>query len=70
MPASTQLPGVRVIEWQEPAILGWAERLNSMLKPGYIAFYLKARQWIRRAMADGERFDLAHQIVPVAMRYP
>lgn len=70
VPASTQLPGVRVIEWQEPAILGWAERLNSMLKPGYIAFYLKARQWIRRAMADGERFDLAHQIVPVAMRYP
>ena len=70
VPASTQLPGVRVVEWPEPAILGWAERLNSMLKPGYIVFYLKARQWIRRAMASGEQFDLAHQIVPVAMRYP
>lgn len=68
--ASAQLPGVRVVEWSEPAILGRAERLNSMLKPGYISFYLKARQWIRRAMAGGERFDLAHQIVPVAMRYP
>ena len=70
-PASAQLPGVRVVEWPEPAILGRAERLNpSMLKPGYIVFYLKARRWIRRAMASGERFDLAHQIVPVAMRYP
>jgi glycosyltransferase involved in cell wall biosynthesis len=70
VPASTQLQGVRVIEWTEPAIWGRAERLNSMLKPGYISFYLKARQWIRCAIAEGEQFDLAHQIVPVAMRYP
>jgi glycosyltransferase involved in cell wall biosynthesis len=41
-----------------------------MLKPGYIPFYLKARRWIRQALARGERFDLAHQPVPVAMRYP
>jgi glycosyltransferase involved in cell wall biosynthesis len=69
-PASEQLPGVRVVEWTEPAGLGRAERLNSMLKPGYLPFYLRARHWIRAALARGERFELAHQPVPVAMRYP
>jgi glycosyltransferase involved in cell wall biosynthesis len=69
-PASQQLAGLRVVEWAEPLGLGWAERFNSMLKPGYVPFYLKARRWIRQALARGEHFDLAHQPVPVAMRYP
>ena len=69
-PASGQLHGLRVIEWTEPKILGRAERLNSMLKPGYVPFYFRARRWIRQALTGGERFDLAHQTVPVAMRYP
>lgn len=69
-PASWQLSGLRVVEWAEPALLGRAERLNSMLKPGYLHFYWRARRWIHRALACGERFDLAHQPVPVAMRYP
>jgi glycosyltransferase involved in cell wall biosynthesis len=69
-PASRQLPGVRVIEWAEPRGLSRAERLNSMLKPGYLPFYIRARQWIRHALAAGEQFDLAYQPVPVAMRYP
>jgi glycosyltransferase involved in cell wall biosynthesis len=41
-----------------------------MLKPGYLPFYVRARRWIRQALVRGERFDLAHQPVPVAMRYP
>lgn len=41
-----------------------------MLKPGYVPFYFRARRWIRAALARGERFDLAHQPVPVAARYP
>jgi glycosyltransferase involved in cell wall biosynthesis len=69
-PAAEQLDKVRVIEWQEPPLVGRAERLNSMLKPGYIPFYVRARRWIRAALAAGERFDLVHQPVPVAMRYP
>lgn len=69
-PASQQLSGLRVIEWSEPPVLGRAERLNSMLKPAYIPFYARARTWIRKAIAAGERFDIAHQPVPVAMRYP
>lgn len=69
-PPSRQLNGIRVIEWAEPPAVGRAERLNSMLKPGYIPFYLRARRWIRQALARGERFDIAYQPVPVAMRYP
>ncbi len=70
MPLSQQLPGVRVHEWAEPAGIGRMERFNSMLKPGYVPFYFRARRWIRTAMARGERFDLAHQFAPVALRYP
>lgn len=69
-PASAQLPHVRFVEWVEPAVLGRAERLNSMLKPGYVPFHRNAARWIRRAMTRGERFDVAHQICPVAVRYP
>lgn len=69
-PLSQQLPGLRVIEWAEPRALGQPERLNSMLKPGYIPFYFRARRWLRAALAAGERFDVAHQPVPVAARYP
>jgi glycosyltransferase involved in cell wall biosynthesis len=69
-PASRQLSGLRVIEWTEPPGLGRAERLNSMLKPGYVPFYLRARRWTRAALRAGERFEVAHQLVPVAMRYP
>jgi glycosyltransferase involved in cell wall biosynthesis len=69
-PVSQQVSGARVVEWVEPRGLGRAERLNSMVKPGYVPFYVRARRWIRQALARGDRFDLAHQPVPVALRYP
>jgi glycosyltransferase involved in cell wall biosynthesis len=69
-PAARQLNGLRVIEWTEPPLVGRAERLNSMLAPGYLPFYLRARSWIRAALRRGERFDIVHQPVPEAMRYP
>ncbi|MCA1406699.1 glycosyltransferase family 4 protein [Ensifer sp. IC3342] len=69
-PAAKQLSGIKIVEWREPPILGRAERLNSMMKPAYIPFYFRARRWIRDAFDRGERFDLVHQPVPVAMRYP
>lgn len=65
-----RLPHARVIEWVEPPMLGSAERLNSLLKPAYVPFYFKARRWIGQALTRGERFDIAHQPLPVAMRYP
>jgi glycosyltransferase involved in cell wall biosynthesis len=69
-PPSQQIRDARIVEWPEPKLFGYHERLNSMLKPGYIPFYWGARRWIRNALARGERFDVAHQLLPVAMRYP
>lgn len=68
--AVEQLPGVRVVEWNEPPVLSHFERVNSLLKPGYVPYALRARRWIKQALAAGETFDLAHQPLPVAMRYP
>jgi glycosyltransferase involved in cell wall biosynthesis len=69
-PPSGQLSGVRVVEWREPPGVGRFERFNSLLQPGYAPFYARARRWIRRRLAEGEHFDIVHQPVPVAMRYP
>jgi glycosyltransferase involved in cell wall biosynthesis len=69
-PASQQLRGVRAIEWVEPRGLSRAERFNSLLMPAYVPFYYRARNWIRSALKRGERFDIAYQPVPVALRYP
>jgi glycosyltransferase involved in cell wall biosynthesis len=69
-PASIQLPGVRVIEWDEPPVPPRLARMSSLMKPSYLSYYLKARHWIKQALARGEVFDVAHQPVPVAARYP
>lgn len=68
--AVEQLPGVRVVEWLEPPVLSRFERVNSLLKPGYVPFALRARRWIKGAVEAGDWFDVAHQPLPVAMRYP
>jgi len=65
-----QLPGVRVIEWLDlPFMKGW-ERFSSILKPGYISFYIHARRWLKNHLRSGETFDVAHQVTPASMRYP
>lgn len=69
-PPSTQLPGVRVIEWPAAPFLDRFPRFNSALKPWYPLFHWRARRWIRSAMERGERFDLLHHLTPMAMRYP
>lgn len=65
-----QLPAARVVEWAEPPLVGRYERLNSMLKPGYPLFYVRARRWLAREKEMGAHFDLVHQLSPVALRYP
>ncbi|MFB6612112.1 glycosyltransferase [Agromyces sp. NPDC056379] len=70
VPPSRQLPGIRVVEWPEPIGVGRFERLNSLMEPGYLPFYVKARRWIRARLAEGEQFDIAHQVIPASMRYP
>ncbi|MEX0287109.1 MAG: glycosyltransferase family 4 protein [Paracoccaceae bacterium] len=66
---TAQLPGARVVTWPEPAWAMKRERLNAMLKPAWPVFATYVRQWIGQALRQGERFDLAHQLMPQAARY-
>ena len=67
---SEQLPGVRVVEWDELELPAAWERVTAMLKPGYVRFHRSARRWIEATRRSGERFDLGHQLTPIALRYP
>ena len=69
-PPSAQLPAAEVIEWERPPYSWPSERVSSLIKPWYVPFYLRARRWIAAARAAGRRFDLIHQLMPLAMRYP
>jgi glycosyltransferase involved in cell wall biosynthesis len=64
-----QLPRARVVTWPEPAWAQRNERLNAMLKPAWPVFERKVRLWLADALARGERFDVAHQLMPQAARY-
>ncbi|MFA9478200.1 glycosyltransferase family 4 protein [Phycisphaerales bacterium AB-hyl4] len=68
--AVEQLPGVKVVEWTDLPLVGRFERFNSMAKPGYIPFYIRARRWLRAAQREGRTFDVVHQVAPLALRYP
>ena len=68
--ARSQLPHAEVVEWREPPLLHRLERFNSILKPGYPIFAARARGWLQAAARSGRKFDVAHQVTPVAMRYP
>ena len=70
VPLSQQLDRGRIVEWPDLRFVDRAERLNSLLKPGYVPFYFRCRRWIRDALRRGERFDLVHQLAPQGMRYP
>lgn len=67
-PLAPELPRARVVEWVEPAGFGRFERLNSLLKPGYVAFHRRCRAWLEGA--DLAAYDVGFQPVPVGMRFP
>jgi glycosyltransferase involved in cell wall biosynthesis len=69
-PEKSPTRSITVVKWTEPKFPGMQGRLAWELKPGYPLFYLKARRWIRETLKNGETFDLAHQINPLALRYP
>ncbi|SFQ56831.1 Glycosyltransferase involved in cell wall bisynthesis [Donghicola eburneus] len=70
VPLEKQLPLARVITWPE---IRWLyqkfERFNAMAKPGLPFFVRQCRRWIKAALANGERFDVGHQILPQGMRH-
>ena len=70
LPLTGTIPQARIVEWDEPPLVGRHERIKAMLNPGYAPFYWHAKHWLRRALARGESFDVAHQVAPVSLRYP
>lgn len=70
MPLAQQLPRARVVTWPEPAFLYQKfERFNAMAKPALPLFARQVQRWVRDAQAAGDDFDIAHQILPQAMRH-
>lgn len=70
VPLRDQLPKAKVVTWPEPAFLRRYERFNATLKPAYPLLYRKVKHWIRQQHANGVVFDIAHQMMPLAARYP
>jgi glycosyltransferase involved in cell wall biosynthesis len=68
-PLAPQLPRAQVVEWPEPPLVSRFPRFNSMFNPGYPVFYGRVRHWLRTSSAH-DHFDVAHQVVPVSVRYP
>jgi len=60
----------QVVNWRDPNLPSFLELFNRGAKPTYFLFYRRARAWIAQALRNGERFDVAHQINPLALRYP
>ncbi|ROU04335.1 glycosyltransferase [Histidinibacterium lentulum] len=69
-PVAGQLPMARVVTWPEPSWAMRHDRLNAMLKPAWPVYARHVRRWLRAALAQGESFDVAHQLMPQAARYP
>lgn len=64
------LPQARVIAWDKPTFPPYRyQRFHAMVKPDLPPFFRWVRRWIAAARARGELFDIAHQILPQAMRY-
>lgn len=63
------LPAARVFESEAWPTHRLNERLNALAKPNYVKFYWFARRKIAELLRR-ERFDIAHQIGPMATRYP
>jgi glycosyltransferase involved in cell wall biosynthesis len=68
--ARDQYPQARFVEWQEWPLVGRATTINNLLQPSYAGFYVHARRWLAEALRRGERFDIVHQLTPMALRYP
>lgn len=65
-PLSAQLPNAEIVAWPEPELFKSFPRFTAMVKPGWIALARHVKAFLRR---EAGRFDIAHQIMPQAMRY-
>lgn len=58
------------VNWIEPRLPRLFERFTREVYPGYPIYFARTRRWIKDRLEKGVRFDLVHQISPIALRYP
>lgn len=68
-PLEEQLPKARIVSWPKPQLPRSLARMEAMLKPTYPVYARRVRQFLAEARAEGQAFDIAHQIMPQAARY-
>lgn len=69
-PLSEQLPNAEVVTFEEPEWLRRYERMRAMFRPNIFYVARFAEQWLRNSLSKGRTWDVAHQILPAAPRYP
>lgn len=67
---SDQLPNAEVVTWKAPRYPKSFGNFGAMFKPYYPTYFRRVRSWLRTAQRAGRRFDIAHQLMPQAPRYP
>lgn len=60
----------RCVNWNDPALPKTLDRLSWELKPTYVLYYLRARQWLKRNKSAIAPNTIVHQLNPLALRYP
>ncbi len=65
-PVGEQLPLAEVVTWPEPWLFRKQTLFRSMAKPQWPFFAWHVRRLLKR---QAKRFDIAHQFLPMAMRY-
>lgn len=69
-PLRNQLPDAEVVVWDEPVALRTFERMRAMLRPNILLVSYFASRWVRDQFRKGRSWDVAHQLLPAAPRYP
>lgn len=67
---ASQLPEAEVITWPEPS---WSTKnrfVRTMIKPHVFFLSHQVKKWLIAELAKGRQFDIAHQMLPAAPRYP
>lgn len=64
-----QFPELEVFEWKDIDVPRSLERFRAIAKPGYLFYYIRARRFLRKLLAE-QHFDVIHHLSPFAWRYP
>jgi len=69
-PTRSPLNAEEIINFEDYSLPRFLGRLERELKPLYFSFYQKASTWLENAANSRPKYDLIHQINPLALRYP